>query len=199
MNVLDTIPQNWRRRLLVAGCACLLVALGAAGGAWVHPRKVVVEDTRAKEQLKLEQAKTIALSQELATVRKQLVDLQTTTTVDTTRRPDGTVTSHRVTRTEKKTETQTDTKKTEEKHEEVATKEDRTTEVDLHRVTTVSPEGRWSFRVLAGADTGGSVVAGAGVDYRLVGPLTVGAWALGPVAGAPGRFTVGISAGLRLP
>lgn len=63
---------------------------------------------------------------------------------------------------------------------------------------TVNPEGRWSVRVLAGVDTGGSVAAGAGVDYRLVGPLTVGAFGLAPVAGAAGRFTVGVSLGLRL-
>lgn len=69
---------------------------------------------------------------------------------------------------------------------------------DLHQSVTSAPEGRWSFGVLAGADSAGSVVAGAGVDYRFLGPATAGVQILAPVAGAPGRFTLLFKLGLRL-
>lgn len=184
MNALAQIPPGWRRRLVGAGVVVLLCALSGAGGAWLHPRTVVqtvevaattVADESAGLDLQTHQTKQVA-----PTVTTRIVYR------------DGPVQERIVERTGGSTET---------KDTQAKAKDDLhvTQQVTERRVTVTAPEGRWSFRVLAGADTGGSVVAGAGVDYRLVGPLTVGAWALGPVAGAPGRFTVGASIGLRLP
>lgn len=95
-----------------------------------------------------------------------------------------------------KVETHVEDKRSKETGEKVTTT-DRAEEKTGQTTVVVNPEGRWSVRALAGVDTRGSVVAGGGVDYRLVGPLTAGAFALAPVGGVPGAFTVGISLGAR--
>lgn len=179
MNVLQSIPQGWRRRLLLAGCACLLVALGAAGGAWFHPRTVRVTEYKDR----------IQTVEHVVTVEKPVDRWHDRVVERIVYRKDGSKSSETTTtetggsRTGGST-TVTDTRVDESRsgHESVVT----------------APEGRWSVRVLAGANTLGGVVAGAGAEYRLVGPLTVGAWATGPVAGASSGFTVGLSLGLRL-
>lgn len=82
---------------------------------------------------------------------------------------------------------------------ETTTDARKTEDVASKTSVAPAPEGRWSVRVAAGLDSAGSVLAGAGADYRLLGPVTVGAWATAPVAGAAGRFSGGVSVGLRLP
>lgn len=62
--------------------------------------------------------------------------------------------------------------------------------------TSTAPEGRWSVRILAGLSTSSGTVVGAGADYRLVGPLTVGAWVTTSL-GSP-SFSGGVALGLRL-
>jgi hypothetical protein len=77
---------------------------------------------------------------------------------------------------------------------DVATKTDQ----ESHTKTVTAPEGRWNVRALAGVSSSGGVVAGAGADFRLVGPLTLGAYVTAPVSGSA-PLTVGLSLGLRLP
>ena len=175
--------QSHRRGLALAGGACGLVALGAAGGAWFHPRTITVHDTQ-----------TTSVSDESAGL--DLVKHEEKKVAPTVKTRiiyrDGPVRERIVERTGgSETTTDTQEKVKDDLHVETKTSE--------HQSVTSAPEGRWSFRVLAGVDTAGSVVAGAGVEYRFLGPATAGVQVLAPVAGAPGRFTFLGSLGLRTP
>ena len=63
--------------------------------------------------------------------------------------------------------------------------------------TVQNPEGRWNVRVLAGVSLLGSSVVGAGAEYRLIGPMVVGAEMTIPLA-VPKGTQVLLSVGLRL-
>ena len=183
MNAILTWAAAHRRQLVLAGCACGLVAVGAAGGAWLHPR-TVIQTVEVESKTVADESAGLDLQ-----VHQQKVEAPTVKTRIIYR--DGPVQERIVERTGGSTET-TDT--------QAKVKDDLHVEstVTEHRVTVTAPEGRWSFGVLAGADSAGSVVAGAGVDYRFLGPATAGVQVLAPVAGAPGRFTLLFRLGLRL-
>jgi hypothetical protein len=181
--ILNAIPPTWRRRLVGAGVLLLVFGAGCAVGARSRSRVVAVTDTQ-----------TATVSNESAgldLVKHEEKKVAPTVKTRTIYR-DGPV-RERIVERSGGSDTTTDTQKQVKDDLHVETK---TTE---HQSVTSAPEGRWSFRVLAGVDTGGSVVAGAGVEYRLLGPATAGAQVLAPVAGAPGRFTFLGSLGLRLP
>lgn len=186
--VLRAIITGWRvagRKDRVVAVAVLLavpLAGGTIGGGLVEglrkPRTVTV--TEYKDRI-VTQEKTV-------TVEKPVVKWRTRTVRIIEYRDNGSVAK----------ETDINSAGGSQAGGKTTTTDERTTEDKSGVTKTVTnPEGRWSFRVLAGADSGGSVVAGAAGEYRLVGPLTIGAWATAPVAGAPGRFTVGASAGMR--
>ena len=127
------------------------------------------------------------LPEHTITVEKPVIQYRDRVVVRTVTKPDGT-----------KVETRVDDKTSKTTGEKVVTSDARVTRQETQRVEP-APEGRWSVRALASVDSRGSVGAGAGFDYRLVGPLTVGAWITAPVAGVPGPFVAGVSLGLRLP
>lgn len=165
-----------RWQVAAVGGAAILSGIG--GGALVErfraPRIVTVTEYRDR------------VVEHTVTVEKPVVEYRDRVIVRTVTRPDGT-----------KVETHVD-----EKSGKTTGEVTTTTDTDARRevVTRVDqrPEGRWSFRALASVDSRGGVGAGGGFDYRLVGPLTVGAYGTAPVAGgAP--FVVGVSLGLRLP
>lgn len=178
MDVLSYLRANRLKVALV--CGGLLLLLGGAGalGAWLHPRTVTVTEYKDRVQVV---EHTVTVEKPVVQWRDRVVTrtvykdgkVESTTTAET---KSGSTTGGK--------ETTTDVTATKETAERVA--------------VTVSPEGRWSVRVLAGANSLGGVVAGAGVEYRAVGPLTLGAWATAPVAGASSGITVGLSLGLRL-
>lgn len=166
-------------RLQVGAVVAAAIGCGVGGGALVErfrPAKVVTV-TEYRDRV----------VEHTVTVEKPVVQYRDRVVVRTVTKPDGT-----------KIETRTDDKTSKTTGEVTTTT--GIVEVSAGKsAVTSSPEGRWSVRILAGLDTGGSVLAGAGVDYRLIGPFTVGAWGIAPVAGAPGRFAGGVSLGLRLP
>lgn len=180
MNALAQIPPGWRRRLVGAGVVVLLCALSGAGGAWLRPRKVVV--TEYKDRVQVVEHQVV--------VEKPVVQWRDRDVVRIVYRKDGSKQSETTVREDSGKATGGSTTTTDTNVVETH---------DLHQSVTTAPEGRWAVRVLAGLDTGGSVVAGAGVDYRLLGPATVGLEVLAPVAGAPGRFTFLVTAGMRFP
>jgi len=127
----------------------------------------------------------------VVTVEKPVIQWRDRVVVRTQYRADGTVSSTVVSKTDSG----------EKKEGSVTTKNEATdVKEDVKSDKETQPEGRWSVRVLAGVGSNGSISAGAGFDYRLVGPFTVGAWASAPVAGRPGGHVEGgVSLGLRLP
>jgi hypothetical protein len=156
-----------------------MVAGGAAGGALVEgfrPPKIVTV-TEYKDRI----------VEHTVTVEKPVIQYRDRLITRVVTRPDGT-----------KIETHVDDKTSKETGGRTITS-NATEERQGESKITQAPEGRWAVRVLAGADTRGSINAGAAVDYRLVGPFTVGAYATAPVAGSPGAFAAGLSVGLRLP
>lgn len=162
-----------RAKWLVTCAVCL--AVGAVGGHLVRPRVVTVTKEVEKEVAVVHQVE----------VERPYTEYRDRTTTKTVYR-DGPV--------------QTVTVVEENKRKDSGGSEtttDGTTVVEKTRSTTSSPEGRWMVRALGSVDTRGTVAAGAGVEYRLVGPLVVGGWATVPIAGAPGAVTVGASVGLR--
>ena len=173
-----------RKQALVTVAVCL--GLGAAGGWSLHRPRTVVSVREAE--------KTVDESAGLDLRQRKVEEHEPT--VRTRERivyRDGPVREKVVTRIEQGGSTiTTDTK--EQVHDDLHVAE-RITE----KTTTVVGDGRWAFRALGSVDTRGTVAVGAGFDYRVVGPLVVGAWATAPVAGTPGAVTVGGSAGLRLP
>ncbi len=176
MNVLAT--PNRTRAALLAGAALLLLGGGGALGAWLHPHVVRVTEYQDR----------VVTVEHTVTVEKPVVEYRDRVVVRTVTKPDG---------------TKVETHVTEESGKRTG---GSVTVTDSHRDETVAsrvavtsqPEGRWNVRLLASVDTRGSVAAGAGADYRVAGPLTLGAFATGPVAGNPGGLTVGVSIGLRL-
>lgn len=174
-----TTQTSWRRRAVVAGVVLLCCAGSGAAGARLFPRTVRVVEY--KDRIQTVEHQVIVEKPvdrwhdrvvEKIVYRKDGSKASETTTTETGGSHTG------------GSETTTDTK----------VDETRTGSV----TTTVSPEGRWSVRVLAGPDSAGSVVAGAGVDYRFLGPATAGVEVLAPVAGNAGRFTFLFGLGLRL-
>lgn len=99
-----------------------------------------------------------------------------------------TVTVTKVERVRTRTTTKPDGTRVEERTE---TKRRADGDTRTDPVVLVPPAARWSASVLAGATPSLTPVYGGHVTYRLVGPLTVGAWGLG------GGITAGgISAGV---
>ena len=159
----------------------IAVASGAIGGALVEglrkPRTVTVTEYKDRVQ-------TV---EHTVTVEKPVVQWRDRVVTRTVYR-DGKVESTTTSETKSGSQSGGKETRTDEKTDETKSGETK---------VTVAPEGRWAVRVLAGLDSRGSVTAGAAGEYRLVGPLTVGAWVLVPVAGTPGAVAVGLSAGLR--
>ena len=166
-------------RLQVGAVVAAAIGCGVGGGALVEalrpPRIVTVTEYKDR------------VVEHTVTVEKPVVVYRDRVITRTVTRPDGT-----------KVETHVDDKTSKTTGEVTTTRDSDASHVTAAR-TAPAPDGRWAVRVLAGVDTAGSVLAGAAVDYRLAGPLTVGAWATAPVAGAPGRWTAGVAVGLRLP
>jgi hypothetical protein len=78
--------------------------------------------------------------------------------------PDGTVTKETVIQDKSKTSTDSETRK----------------DVEISKVEekTVTYNSGWSFRLLYGLDTDGTQRYGLGVDKRLIGPFTLGAFGI---------------------
>lgn len=160
---------------VLAGLA--YVAVFAIGYAAHRPGQRIVTVTEYKDRV----------VEHTVTVEKPVIQYRDRVITRTVEKPDGT-----------KIETHVTEQSGKETGEKV-THTDRTTDTVLESTTEARPEGRWSVRVLAGANTWGTVSAGGAFDYRFLGPVTAGAWVTVPVAGSPGPVSAGISLGLRLP
>lgn len=190
------------RVLVVAGLAVLLLVLAGGLGSRLFPRTITTTDTATAEQLKKAREEVSSLTEDLARTQNQLLDLQRSQVVteDVTKKPDGTVHTHKVTRTqtnEKKTTTQTETKHaTEEKKVDESAL--RNTETKTHTVVQALSDPRFIASLGLGVQPfkGGALVALLTLDVRVVGPVYVGAWVTVPI-NEPLSLTVGLSAGVR--
>lgn len=125
------------------------LTVGAAS-AWYFKPPVVETRTEYRDKI-VEVVKTV----------KERVKVQTKTRKET--KPDGT-------RVEETTVTKTDT--------DVKTAGSKTSDVEAVTVQKFKQHD-WSVRGMAGWDfSRGVVVYGAGVDRRVVGPVSIGAWGL---------------------
>ena len=163
------LQQHWHLVIPLIAGAC--VGWAARGE---HVKTVTV--TEYKDRVV---EKQVVVEKPVVTYRDRII-------VRTVTKPDGTKVETHVDETSgRRTEGSTTT-----------TEAVRETEVATRTVT--APEGRWSVRLLAGADTHGGIVAGVAGDYRLLGPVTVGVWGTGPVAGSlQSPWTLGVSLGAR--
>ena len=172
----------------VGVAAVLLVVVfvaGGLGGRFLSPRTHVQVETVVKTVTVHDvETKTVTVDRPVVQWRTKYVEV---TKFDPT-------TGH-VIETRKSGETDGKTKEGSTTTTEVSDK--GSTKSDSVSKTETNPEGRWSVRVLAGANLAGGVVAGAGADYRLLGPLTVGLWVTVPVAGSLTSTSAGASLGLR--
>jgi len=145
-------------------------------GYWLHPR--IVTKTETREVVKWQD------KVQTVTVEKPVVRYRDRTVTIT--KPGETIVIHdQNTIKSGGSETRTDTTGT------------GTTAVSNSSSTFQAPEGRWSVRVLTGISGSGGVVVGTGVDYRLLGPITVGLWGSAPMNDLKGAQG-GVAVGLRL-
>lgn len=168
------LRANWKIVLVVLTTALVAAALGRL----VKPKVVTV-------------VKTVQVDHDVVhtvTVEKPVIKYLTRTVVKTVYVP-GTavVASTTVTTTSAGSTSQGST---------TTTNEAKTETSSASTSTSPVAEGRWSARALVGLSTSSGTVVGAAAEYRLIGPLTVGAWAT-TTLGAP-SLQAGASVGLRL-
>lgn len=157
----------------------LVFGVGGVVGHFVRPRVVVRTETRTEVKT-VEVVKTVTVEKPVDRWRDRVVKV--------VEYRDGPI-SRTV---------ETETKDGEHKGGSETTTTSRETsdaKTDTRTVTITNPAPRWSVRALAGVAGTGGVVAGAGVDYRLVGPLTAGAWLVAPVGMGPAPVAAGVSVG----
>lgn len=165
-----------------------VAALGLAGGLFFVGRYTAP----AVERVKIEE-KIVYQDREVekVVVVEKRVEVKGETRVvvrDRVVTPDGTVREHEEERTDTKTDTRTDTKENREIVREVRVVEERLVEKVIDR------RADWRAGALVGIDlnpawqpipNAGPLTLGAHVEYRILGPVWVGAWGLHTgVAGA---------------
>lgn len=176
------IAAHWRGCFLVGGISVLLLSAGGALGSWLHPR--VVTKTEIREVIKWQtQIQTV-------TVEKPVIKWRIRTVTETVYVP-GTTEIKEVKVTKEDSGSRAEGSET-----HASAQSSGTTTATTTSSTSPLPAPRWSVRALVGASTSAGLVAGAGVDYRVLGPLTIGLWvttALGQLSGQGG-----VSVGLDL-
>ena len=173
--VLGFFSRHWLLVVLV------IVSLGAGHllGYWLHPRTIV----KTQEVIKWQEKQVI----QTVTVEKPVVKWQTRTV--TVYIP-GTTTPKETIVTQAETVSGGSSTKTSAETESKSAESSQST-------VTQNTEGRWNVRAMAGISLSSGSVVGAGAEYRLVGPLTVGAELTIPLS-APNATQVLLSVGLRL-
>ena len=169
------LGRHWLVLAICLGC----IAVGHIAGYYLHPKVV----TKTTEIIKW-QDKIVTNT---VTVEKPVIKWQTRTVtvyVPGTNKVEETI------KTESGSEALGKT---------VSSSSQQTVDSTFTQTTSSStnPEGHWSVRLMAGASVSSGTVVGAGADYRLVGPLTVGAEMTIPLR-APNATQVLLSVGLRL-
>jgi hypothetical protein len=176
--VLAWLRVNWKTVLV----ASIMALAAAVAGHLVRPRVVV------KTETKTVQVDHVVVHTVI--VEKPVVTYRTRTVTRTVYVP-GTTSVASVTVAKEDSGSQSQGTVTQSSSVETTKKE-----ATAMSSSSPAPEGRWSVRVMAGLSTSTGTVVGAGADYRLIGPLTLGLWAT-TTLGAPSAQG-GVAVGLRL-
>ena len=183
-NVLESLRANWRRAAVVVGVLAGVFAAGGLAARRFLPRVEVHEVTHS--EIVYQDRWNVAVVSKEAEVK-----YQTRETVVYVYGQTGNV----------ETKTETREAASEQRTADVATdasgvsRESAT--VDVARTTVTNPAPRWHAAVGAGVRPlrGADLVAYGALDYRVAGPLTLGAWVALPVGDLPST-AVGLSLGV---
>ena len=183
-----------KRYAILAGLALVLVGGGYAAGRYAAPDKVVVTE-RVVTVHDIQIVKVVETDKVLAALKNVTQQKNVKTKKVTVKAPDGTTTTTTETEDKTKTDSQEKTKE-EEKTKTVEIKKE--IEIQERVVTKTVERNRpdWKLSLQTGFDvaalTGKStpfsllpsdsdlvryMVLGLGVEHRLIGPLSAGAWA----------------------
>jgi hypothetical protein len=169
------LTRHWLA--VVAGVAVLAAALGRYS-APVHTETVErVKVVEVEKQVVAIQERVRVERVEVESAARQVHRQETTT-----RAPDGTVTRQRTVDENTEQHRASSTAGAVDSSTHVETTHSASTEGERRQVVDV-PRADWRVGVLAGVDTGLRPTWGALVERRLLGPVSLGAWALGIGAG----------------